>query len=864
MALSNTHLLLLVITILVLLPAPAAAFGAGNIASLSKVEGHNWRHGDIEDVLATIAFLKGRKWTSMQIKRTYFGNWLRDYSQAVDVGTLKGVQAETIRVLVWVLAFMSFGYATGEFEVTAQRLGVYRPEEHIDNPKDYADNVDARQYDQRLRGPVSPQELAVDPHTGMKNYIANEQGGWATSVGYIKFSLARSIHFGRMYTSSRQKGKEEDLCEALRCLGQGLHCLEDFGAHTNYTELALRELGYDNVFPHTGSATQINLRGKYVFPLVTGTFGGVDFLHSVLGEATDHVTQSELDEMNSTLGNASSSGKKGSGGDTSAQDLVSLLSKIPGTSTLCDEAFQLQTLSEQQAAANGHHGSRGFDGTSSSRDGPSQSQGTPSFQAPPGSMGGPPGPDIPGTNMDPAQIIPKIYPILEFRDKVVRAISTVISKIPGLEKLIDNISERVTLFIFGLLAPYIQPLIKAASKSLKEGSSTVVDASAKQQYGVWNDPHSTDPTHSMLSKDHFSNVLNSPAGEVAAQIVKYVAPRVVYAWENPNIPVDQVVDDVARVFHHPAIRDENIEIHRNMFRVVEKFARKSHSFNINDVLSSQSVRDGKNHQGGNPHLTGSGAGASHSHAPQSSHHQGYDGTATGHNHSSSTSSSATHGSHQDPFSTLANGLSSALPFKLPSSQLSRFDIFASSRELEPLNDGFGSRPASAFDNHSSSPFNPYPAAAYDGPPNEPYSTPMAYQPEQSSYGQDMYYQAPPFTQGYNNNNNNNNNYYDAGRQSRQSYYDPGGRQSSQSYYDGGRQSSQSYYDHAAAPPQLAEEYANRYQTSYQTGYYDGGGGGGLSQGPPLQPPGPPPQGGGYVQGQGQQGQGEESDIGWFR
>lgn len=26
---------------------------------------------------------------------------------------------------------MSFGYATREFEVTSERLGVYRPEEHI-------------------------------------------------------------------------------------------------------------------------------------------------------------------------------------------------------------------------------------------------------------------------------------------------------------------------------------------------------------------------------------------------------------------------------------------------------------------------------------------------------------------------------------------------------------------------------------------------------------------------------------------------------------------------------------------------------------------------------------------------------------
>lgn len=50
----------------------------------------------------------------------------------MDVGTLKNLQADTIRILVWVLSFLTFGYATGEFEVTAERLGVYRPEEHIE------------------------------------------------------------------------------------------------------------------------------------------------------------------------------------------------------------------------------------------------------------------------------------------------------------------------------------------------------------------------------------------------------------------------------------------------------------------------------------------------------------------------------------------------------------------------------------------------------------------------------------------------------------------------------------------------------------------------------------------------------------
>lgn len=99
--------------------------------------------------------------------------------------------------------------------MTEERLGVYRPEEHIDNPKDYADNIDARQYDRRLRGPVDPRELQVDPRTGIKNYIANEQGGWATSTRYIRESLLKAIELGR-----RGKDNEADMHEALRLLGQ--------------------------------------------------------------------------------------------------------------------------------------------------------------------------------------------------------------------------------------------------------------------------------------------------------------------------------------------------------------------------------------------------------------------------------------------------------------------------------------------------------------------------------------------------------------------------------------------------------------------------------------------------------------------
>lgn len=482
---------------------------------LKKVCASTDKETDIEDVLETLAFLHGKKWTSMMISRTYFGNWLRDYSQAVDVGSLKGVNAATIRILVWVLSFLAHGYATEEFEVTEERLGVYRPEEHIDNPLGYADGMDARKFDPRLRGPVDPKELEIDMRTGMKNYIANESGGWSTSAGYLRFSFARAIHFGRVYTSGGQaSGKESDLCEALRCLGQALHCMEDFSAHSNYCELALRELGHHSVFPHCGTSTEINVRGKRVYPLVTGTFGAVDFLHSVLGEATDHFTQSEVDEMNVALKNAEqitkNAGVSGGssdrglfglslGGGSGGSDFISLIGKLPGIGGgFAQQASSLKAASAAQEQKNAM----------------AQNTTRSNVNTVPGMS-----PDF-----DPVKVAGQIYPILEFRDKIVKSINSMISKVPGLEKLLNKISETLTAFILGLLAPFVRPIIEQVSKVLKDGSSTVINASAHSQLEPWKNPNCSDPTHSMLSKDHFTNILNSCAGRVAATVVQYVVP----------------------------------------------------------------------------------------------------------------------------------------------------------------------------------------------------------------------------------------------------------------------------------------------------------------------------------------------------
>lgn len=343
--------------------------------------------------------------------------------------------------------------------------------------------------------------------------------------------------------------------------------------------------------------------------------------------------------MYNTLGSASEAQRSQSRSGNPASGLISLLSKVPGTSGLCQEAEQLQAASDAQAAANRANatGSRGFhedpygtQGVQAWHGGPyaagtdmtgmrdAADSGYQAHQPVPGATA--PQAGIPGTSIDPQATIRRIYPILEFRDKVVRAISSTVSKIPGLESLLEKISETVTAFVLSLLAPFIQPIIRAVSTQLKQGSSAVVDASGRHQYEPWTDPYCTDPTHSLLSKDHFSNPLNEPAGQVAAAILRYVAPRIIYAWEQPSVPVEQVLDDVLTVFHHPAVRNHHNEVHREMFRAVEHWVheRPDRGAGLDHLLSSESVKAGKNHEGGHAHDHGHGHGHGYAHGGGSS------------------------------------------------------------------------------------------------------------------------------------------------------------------------------------------------------------------------------------------------------
>ncbi|TCD71957.1 hypothetical protein EIP91_000089 [Steccherinum ochraceum] len=540
----DTRILLILLCVLLFcVPGNGVyAFGAGNIPSFAFLEGRAFRHGDIEDTLEELAKRAaaglsigalvgkgGSKFGNLDIKRVYFGNWLRDYSQAVDVAGLQKLQIQSILNLVMILGFMAHGYATKEFEVTPERLGVYLPTEHIDNPKGYPD--DAQKFHPKLRGPVDPRELEIDPRTGMKNYIANENGNWATSRALVRQTLERCIAMGR---KQRAQGMKEDEYEAYRLLGQALHTLEDFPAHSNFCELALVSMGYKNVFVHVGDGVRVKaLNGQQVAPIVTGTFGSSDFIHSLLGEASDHISQASVVDLNDQLNKANQKSRSEGGNNGASNALRTILTKLPSGDSK-ELGQEMDNVERIRDSANQPGGKRPED-------------------------------------MSPQELHSVLWQVLSFRDRVVKKISKIIDRIPGLRSALDKFSDSISVFVFTTLEPFLRPIMNQATSALALASGEVINS--HDQYEVFNDPRASDPTHSFLSKDHFNLILNEPAGELGKIILMHTVKLVVKAWDDTSVNVHQVTEEVLESLFHPDFFDKRSKVQLAMLQYMHSWVK---------------------------------------------------------------------------------------------------------------------------------------------------------------------------------------------------------------------------------------------------------------------------------------------------
>jgi hypothetical protein len=109
-----------------------------------------------------------------------------------------------------------------------------------------------------------------------------------------------------------------------------------------------------------------------------------------------------------------------------------------------------------------------------------------------------------------------LKPLLETHDDICRQFEDIqLPSIPG----IASVSKMIDGAIFRLLAPTLKPLIGSIREYL-EGQRKDLAAKEKEAardpsadiFGV--NSTATNPTHTMLAKDHFDCILNNPAGKL--------------------------------------------------------------------------------------------------------------------------------------------------------------------------------------------------------------------------------------------------------------------------------------------------------------------------------------------------------------
>lgn len=286
-------------------------YGAGR----NRKENKNaaYAHGDIEFE----ALVKRDLFNVQQVRNIYYGNWLRDFSQVIVQITVrvtngaityqkKKVLKETLPMKIshegWVslmeiLAIKEFVYDPLKDEgkeppddfnalkkvfdkefggLTKDILGIYRPEEHLDNPKGLKDESDSKDdknktisfnYEGKIKTLYAGDNTFswdIDLTRNMSNFFWIDYPERPSSVTYMKEQIVLACQHGKTPVGFRH-------------LGAALHVLEDFFAHTNFLEIALRKQGAD-VYPWIET-----YKGKSwkQLPVVSGTFLVDDTIASV-------------------------------------------------------------------------------------------------------------------------------------------------------------------------------------------------------------------------------------------------------------------------------------------------------------------------------------------------------------------------------------------------------------------------------------------------------------------------------------------------------------------------------------------------------------------------------------------------------
>lgn len=481
-------------------------------------------HGGIEmNALNKVGF------TYNEILQIYYGNWLRDVSQVIVPITMRFTKAVREQIqndntltneriqhlkatntgkishdgwvkLVQLFAAKEFIYTKGSAKLkttnhvphlklfqenygvmTKDILGIYRPEEHIDNPRGLKKPIDAVYKEisfdretpsgsEEIRFYVGEQADCFKINSfGQKYYIYRDDEDAQIKMGeksMVKADPLRPSSDSYMSNQLRlavMRGKNK---EGFRHFGAALHVLEDYFSHTNFVELSLCKLGFNN--PKFKHLQQVypwvqGMQGKdyTTIPIVTGKFLEDDTAASIIPKMADMLLPIGFKEYQ--------------------------VSK-PGERTFGQQT--IYTILKDLA------------------DGQKQD---PTQEAPQ------------YLGMDAVDLFHYYEKLLELNDYI-----AYVKNLDNPLGWIIRLYERIGQFMGEVLTNFTNVIFNILVESTDD------DIKAAQTH-VTNPNYGEDPTHTQLGKDAVDNPLNGLAADLATIAVEDVGKRIKDIWEGRTI-----------------------------------------------------------------------------------------------------------------------------------------------------------------------------------------------------------------------------------------------------------------------------------------------------------------------------------------
>lgn len=179
---------------------------------------------------------------------------------------------------------------------------------------------------------------------------------------------------------------------------------------------------------------------------------------------------------------------------------------------------------------------------------------------------------------DPHALWQAIEPIFYIHDRVAKWLNSGDDEMDDDDESVHSVestTNKLGEYSDELAFKFIGLLVETSAKEWRDAVRAArekVDNEAAQSTSaeVYQEGSTTsDPSHSDLSKDHYSHVLNRPAGLLATVTTNWTTQQVVHCWDDDEVSADDTINAILTVLHHPQFVTEPTEIQKYMFQAIE-------------------------------------------------------------------------------------------------------------------------------------------------------------------------------------------------------------------------------------------------------------------------------------------------------